>query len=153
MSPAIIQFASVFLAGILAGEELVVRYGVHLSLGMLDAALQIRARQALILKLRVLVPVVYLLTAIASVATLIATGTGTGFGFRCAAIAALLIWILSTLIGTVPINKSILDWAADAPPSNWTALVTRWERLDVVRSSAAVVAFACLLLAITLQLR
>ncbi|HEY5319673.1 MAG TPA: DUF1772 domain-containing protein [Galbitalea sp.] len=152
MYPAVIQFASVFLAGILAGEELVVRYGVHPSLGRLDAALQIRTRQALILKLRVLVPVVFLLTATASVATLIAEGTGTGFGLRCAAAAALLVWILSTLIGTVPINKAILDWTPDSPPSGWTALITRWERLDVLRSSAAVVAFACLMLAITLQL-
>ena len=151
MSLVLIRFLCVFLAGILAGEELVVRYGVHPALGALDAPSQIRARQALIIRLRVLVPAIFLLTAASAIAVLILDGSGAGFAFRCAAVAALLCWILVTAIGTVPINKGTLDWRPEAPPANWRALVTRWERLDVIRSSAAVLAFAFLLTAAGLQ--
>lgn len=152
MSTIIIQFVSLFLAGILAGEEFVIRYGVHKSLAELDEQSQIKVRQALILKLRVLVPVIFLLTAASGVATFVLVGSEPGYGFRLAGVLALLIFILITLIGTVPINKGALDWQPDAPPSNWKALVARWERLDVLRSSAAILAFAFFLTAVSLQL-
>jgi len=151
VSLVLIRFLSLFLAGILAGEELVVRYGVHPSLTALGERSQIQARQALIIRLRVLVPVIFVLTAASTIVVLILDGSGAGFGFRCAAALALLSWILVTAIGTVPINKGTLDWRPDAPPANWRALVTRWERLDVIRSSAAVLAFAFLLAAAAVQ--
>jgi len=148
----IIEFISLFLAGLLAGEELVVRYGVHVSLANLDEPSQIRVRQALILRLRVLVPAIFLPTAITGVAVLIINGAGPGFGFQLAGMLALLIFILTTLIGTVPINKGALDWKPEAPPSNWKKLIVRWERLDVIRSSSAILAFAFFLTAVALQL-
>ncbi|RKP57985.1 DUF1772 domain-containing protein [Cohnella endophytica] len=148
----IFEFVSLFLAGILAGEEFVVRYGVHVSLSHLDYQSQIRVRQALILKLRVLVPAIILPTVVSGITVLFLNGTGPGFAFRCAGVLALLIFILTTIIGTVPINKGVLDWRPDAPPSNWKQLIKRWERLDVVRSSAAILAFACFLAAVTVQL-
>ncbi|MCZ1265711.1 DUF1772 domain-containing protein [Paenibacillus marchantiae] len=152
MYQIIIEFVSIFLAGILAGEEFVVRYGVHVSLAKLDEPSQIRVRQALILKLRLLVPAIFLPTAISGVAVLIMSGSEPGFGFRLAGVLALLIFILTTLIGTVPINKGALAWNPDAPPRNWKLLVRRWERLDVVRSSAAILAFVFFLTAVALQL-
>lgn len=148
----IMEFISLFLAGILAGEELVVRYGVHVSLAKLDDQSQIRVRQALIRRLRVLVPGILLPTVISGVAVLILNGAGLGFGFQCAGMLALLIFILTTIIGTVPINKGALDWQPEAPPSNWKQLIIRWERLDVIRSSAAILAFAFFLTAVALQL-
>lgn len=152
MYQIIIEFVSIFLAGILAGEEFVVRYGVHVSLAKLDEPSQIRVRQVLILKLRLLVPAIFLPTAISGVAVLIMSGSEPGFGFRWAGVLALLIFILTTLIGTVPINKGALAWNPDAPPRNWKLLVRRWERLDVVRSSAAILAFVFFLTAVALQL-
>lgn len=80
------------------------------------------------------------------------SGSEPGFGFRLAGVLALLIFILTTLIGTVPINKGALAWNPDAPPRNWKLLVRRWERLDVVRSSAAILAFVFFLTAVALQL-
>jgi uncharacterized membrane protein len=148
----IIEFVSLFLTGILAGEEFVVRYGVHLSLAKLDEQSQIRVRQALILRLRVLVPAIFLPTALSAVAVLIRNDNGPGFGFQCAGVLALLIFILTTLIGTVPINKGALAWQPDAPPSNWKQLINRWGLLDVLRSSMAILAFAFFLTAVALQL-
>lgn len=152
MFQIIIEFASLFLVGILAGEEFVIRYGVHLSLSALDEKSQIQVRQALIMKLRILVPVIFLATIVTGGATLANSEPGLVFGFRCAGMLALLIFILITLIGTVPINKGALEWQPDAPPSNWKVLVKRWERLDVFRSSAAMLAFAFFLTAIAIKL-
>jgi hypothetical protein len=146
----VISLLSVFLAGILAGEEVVVRYGVHPSLATLDERSQIQARQGLIRTLRVQVPSVFAATAVSAVAALILDGTDDGLGFRVAGVLALLAWILVTAIGTVPINKGALEWQADAPPANWRALVVRWERLDVIRSCMAMLAFAFLLIAAVL---
>ena len=50
-----------------------------------------------------------------------------------------------TLGGTVPINAAALEWDASAPPVTWRVQVDRWERLNTVRTWAAVVAFALLL--------
>ncbi|WP_391209988.1 anthrone oxygenase family protein [Psychrobacillus sp. L4] len=86
------------------------------------------------------------------VATLFFDGTGLVLGFRWAGVFSLIILMLITLIGTVPINKGILDWRFDAPPNNWKLLIRRWERLDVFRSSAAILAFAFFLVAMVLHL-
>jgi hypothetical protein len=89
---------------------------------------------------------------VVGIAVAIVDGTEAGAGFRWAGVAALLIWMLATFFGTVPINAAALDWSPEAPPSNWKALVDRWERLNTVRAWAAVAAFACFLIAVALRL-
>lgn len=153
MYQTIIEFVSLFFAGILAGEEFVIRYGVHVSLAILDEQSHIKARQALILRLRVLVPAIILPTIVLGIVALI-TGVRTEpvFGFWLAGVLALISLLLITLIGTLPINKGALDWQPDAPPRNWKLLVRMWGRLDVIRSSAAILAFAFFLIAVALRL-
>ena len=63
-------------------------------------------------------------------------------------VLALLAFILVTLLGTVPINKGMLDWRTDAPPADWKEIIRRWERLDTVRCGAAVLAFAFFVVAV-----
>jgi hypothetical protein len=41
-----------------------------------------------------------------------------------------------------------VQWDANAPPASWRAQVERWERLDTVRTWAAVLAFGMLLIAL-----
>ncbi|KMY50006.1 DUF1772 domain-containing protein [Peribacillus loiseleuriae] len=148
-----IEIVCLFLAGILAGEEFVVRYGVHVSMSILDEQSHIKARQALILRLRVLVPAIILPTIVSGVALLTFGGsTRSVFVFQCAGVLALLFLMAFTLVGTVPINKGALDWQPDSPPSNWKVLVKRWGRLDIIRSSAAILAFLFFLIAVALQL-
>ncbi|MEO8907759.1 MAG: anthrone oxygenase family protein, partial [Microbacteriaceae bacterium] len=79
-------------------------------------------------------------------------GSGTGFAFRCAGVIALVAFVLLSFLGTVPINIRVNDWQADSPPADWKAVVKRWELIDVFRSSAAILAFACFLIALALQL-
>ncbi len=145
----VVGLVSVFFAGLLAGEEFVIRYGVRGPLASLEARPHILVRQALIRTLRVLVPILYLLALLTSVAVTVVDGSESGFPFRCAGVVALLAWIGLTLGGTVPINAAALEWDPDAPPDDWQQLVDRWERLNSLRTAAAVFAFALLLTGLT----
>jgi hypothetical protein len=152
MHHVIPEFVNLFCTGLLAGAELVVRYGVRAPIAVLDEQPQIQLRQALIRSLRVLVPAILAPTVVSGVAVTALDGTGPGFGLRCTALLALLAWALVTFIGTVPINKATLTWLPGAPPGSWRALVSRWERLDTARSWAALAAFAFFLTATALPL-
>ncbi len=151
MIHAIIEFLNLFFAGVLAGEEFVICYGVRTVVAVLDQQPQIQLRHALIRKLRALVPAIFILTALSGVLAMSLEGTGDGFRLRCLAALALLIWVATTLFGTVPINKDTLTWRPDAPPNNWRVLVGRWERFDMARCWAAVISFAFLVAAVGLE--
>ncbi|TXK68111.1 hypothetical protein [Paenibacillus sp. N3.4] len=60
----IILLVNLFLAGILAGEEFVIFYGVRVPLFALNQQSQIQLRQALIRRLRLLVPAIFVPTAV-----------------------------------------------------------------------------------------
>jgi uncharacterized membrane protein len=145
MVRVIIEFVSLFFAGLLAGAEFVVRYGVRGPLAALDDRAHIQLRHGLIRTLRVLVPSIAVPAFVSAIAAAILDGTEAGFVLRWSGVVALLIWFLVTLFGTVPINASAFEWQPDAPPPNWKALVERWERLNTVRTGAAVLAYAFLL--------
>jgi uncharacterized membrane protein len=147
----LLEFVGLFPAGMLAGAELVVRYGIRAPLAALDDEAHIRLRQALIKPLRILVPSLYLPAFALGIAVAIVEGAGAGYAFRWAGVLALLVWTIATFFGTVPINEAALDWRPDAPPSDWKALVDRWERLNTVRTWAAVAAFALFATAAALQ--
>jgi uncharacterized membrane protein len=148
MAHIILEFINLFCTGIFAGMEFVVCFGVRGPLNILDDQPHIQIRQALIMRLRVLVPAVFVLTAISGVTVAVLEFTAPGFVFRCAGVLAVLTWTLATFGGTVPINEAVLTWQPDAPPENWKAVVKRWERLDLVRTWAALAAFACVLTAV-----
>jgi uncharacterized membrane protein len=152
MDRIVLEFINLFCAGIFAGIEFIVCFGVRAPLNVLDEQPQIQIRQALIRRLRVLVPAAFVLTAISGVAVAVLERTAPGFVFRCAGVLAVLTWTLATFNGTVPINEALLTWRPDAPPENWKAIIERWERLDMVRTGAALTAFACFLTAVALQL-
>lgn len=141
------QYAGLFLIGILAGEELIVRYAIHPALSHLDDRVHLLARQALVRRLRVVVPII-MLPAAALAGTVLVVVTGPGLPMRWAALIAMVVFLLLSLLGTVPINIKVNDWRADAPPADWKAVVRRWARIDVLRSTAATVAFLFALLAL-----
>ena len=138
----LLTIASLFLAGLLAGEEFVIRYGVRDAIDVLDDVAHIELRQALIRRLRVLVPALYAPTALSAVAVAVLERGQPGFALWCLGVAALAVWFGITMFGTVPINEAAFEWVPTAPPSNWRSLVARWEQLNTVRCWAAVLAFA-----------
>ena len=153
MNPAtVLDFVNLFFAGMLAGIEFVIHYGLRGPSELLDDHAQLQLRQALVLRLRVLVPAFFVPTAVLGIALTILNGGTPGFWFRCAGVVALLTWIAIRVIGTVPINSATLAWQLSAPPKDWKAQVNRAERFHIVGVWAAVLAFAFFLTAVALQL-
>jgi hypothetical protein len=143
--------ANLFCAGILAGMEIAIHYGVSAPSAALDDRSQLLFRQGLIRKLRILVPSFFLPVMLSAVTIMILDRAAPGFWLRCAGFLALLVWVVARVIATVPANSATLDWDADAPPPNWKNLVARAERFHILGVWAAVFAFACLLSALAVK--
>ena len=153
MNPAtVLDFVMLFFAGMLAGIEFVIHYGVRRPSERLDDHAQLQLRQALVMRLRVLVPTFFVPTAVLGIALTVLNAGTPGFWFRCAAVLAVCTWILIRVVGTVPINSATADWQLRAPPKNWKELVNRAERFHIVGVWAAVLAFAFFLSATALKL-
>ena len=145
---ALFDLVNVFFAGMLAGIEFIIHYGVRGPAETLDDHSQLQLRQALVLKLRVLVPAFFAPAAVLGIGLTFLNSTTSGFVFRCVAVAALFLWIVIRVIGTVPINSATVDWQLSAPPKDWKAQVQYAERFHTVGVWAAVLAFACFLIAV-----
>ncbi len=150
IATVVLGLVNLFCTGILAGEELVIYYGVRTPLASLDERPQTLLRQALIRPLRILVPAIFVPSILSGVAVTVLGVFGPSFGFRVAGVLALLTWTSVALPGTAPINAAILGWDPSAPPENWRAVVDRWERFASVRPWAATAAFVLFLTAIAL---
>jgi uncharacterized membrane protein len=146
-----VVFLAIFFAGLLAGEELTVTLGVRGALTTLDDPHHIAMRQALIYRLRVLVPSIFFLALLPAVASALLEGSSAGFVARCTGVALLVVWLLVTLFGTIRINAAALTWDPSTPPSGWAELVERWERLNSARTLTAIAAFAALLVGAALH--
>ncbi|MEX0960901.1 MAG: DUF1772 domain-containing protein [Burkholderiales bacterium] len=64
-------------------------------------------------------------------------------------VAALLMLVaaLVTRLGNQPINAIVMTWSAQAPAANWAQLRDQWWQWHIVRTIAAVAAFALVALA------
>lgn len=138
------QALGLVFAGLLAGTELIVRYGVQPALRSLPDGPHVLARQALVRRLRVVVPVLIVPTVLVA---FVAAG---GSALRWAGVGCLVVFLLTAAFGTVPLNIRVDGWDPERPPADWKAVVRRWERLDVLRSTAAIAAFVCLAFAVPL---
>ena len=137
-------FLNAFFAGLLGGMEIAIHHGLRAPSATLDDRAQLQLRQALVRRLRILVPAFFLPT-IASGLALAALERG---WLRGVALCALLIWVVIRVIGTVPINSATLTWKLEAPPENWKAQIARAERFHEVGVWAVIVAFGCALAAL-----
>ncbi|SFF55123.1 anthrone oxygenase family protein [Curtobacterium sp. YR515] len=137
----VVLVVQLVLVGLLAGEEFIVRWGVQPAMASLPDDAHLRTRIALVKSLKVVVPMLMVPAVLATVAVLVVAGAGDGLGWRVAAAAALGVFVLASFLGTVPINIGVNDWDPLDPPADWKRVVVRWEQIDVLRSSAAIVAF------------
>ncbi len=152
MFHVIIESLGVFLAGILAGEEFIVRYGVQPALNALEDRAHLLSRMALVRKLMIVVPSIMAPTVIVALIVVFTGGTGAGFIFRMLGVAALVAFLLFSFLGTVPINIRVNDtWDVDNPPADWKQLVKRWVVIDTFRSTAAILAFAFFVIAVAVE--
>src|SRR5580704_13686453 len=97
---AILEFANLFFGGMLAGIEFVIHYGVRGPAERLDDRAQLQLRQALVYRLRVLVPAFFVPTVLSAIAVAVVDRAAPGAGLRYAGLIAMFIWILVRIIGT-----------------------------------------------------
>jgi uncharacterized membrane protein len=144
----LLSLVNLFFGGILTGVEFVVYYGVRTPLASLDERPQALMRQALIRRLRIAVPAIFMSALFSAAVLVVASGPGGSLVFRAAGLLALLAWASVTLPGTARVNAAILEWSPDALPRDWREQVRRWERFAFVRPWAAVIAFGLFLMAL-----
>ena len=153
MNPGtLLRVVIVFFAGLLAGMEIVIHYGLRAPVQLLNDRSQLQLRQELVLRLRILVPAFFGPAALSGVAITVMDGMSPGMWFRCAGVVAALVWIAIRIFGTIPINIATLTWNVEAPPAHWRGLVDHAERFHIVGVWAAVIAFACFLTGLALRL-
>ena len=132
--------------------EIAIHYGLQGPTQVLSEQSQLQLRQALVLRLRILVPLFFLPTAVSSIAIMILDGMTSGFWFRCVGMLGIIVWVAVRVIGTVPINSATLTWKGGAIPHDWKALVARAERFHLLGVWAVVMAFASLLTSLALKI-
>ena len=142
-----LHFVNLFFVGMLAGIETGVHYGLGAPPKALSEQAQIQLRQALVLKLRVLVPVFFVPTLASAIALTAIDGCAPGLWLRYTGLLALLIWVVIRVIRTVPINSATLTWNPVAPPKDWRLRVESSERFHVLGVWASVIAFVCFIAA------
>jgi hypothetical protein len=140
-----------FFAGLLAGMEIAIHYGVRAPSQVLDDKSQLQLRQALVTRLRVLVPALFVPTTLFAIAGAVLDNSTPSEWFRIVGILSLIVWVVIRVIGTVPINSATLTWQLSAPPKNWKEQVKHAERFHDVGVGAAVLAFGCFLVAVGLM--
>ena len=80
----LLDLVNVFFVGMLAGIEFVIHYGFRAPAEILDERSQLQFRQALVLRLRVLVPTFFVPVAVLGIALTFLNSAAPGFAFRCA---------------------------------------------------------------------
>ena len=86
----VLDFVNLFFAGMLAGIEFVIHYGLRGPSEILDEQSQLQLRQALVMRLRVLVPAFFVPVVVLGIALTVLGGGTPGFWFRCAGVVAIL---------------------------------------------------------------
>jgi hypothetical protein len=82
MNPVtVLHFTNLFFTGILAGIEFAIHYGVRAPAEVLSDRAQFQLRQALVLRLRVLVPAFFVPTALSGIAVRFLMGRLPASGF------------------------------------------------------------------------
>lgn len=145
MGHALVEQVGLFLLGLLAGEEFAINAGIRVLLARLETSVHIRARQELIRTLRILVPFLFAAALGFQILAAAVTPGGRMMAMHLVAIALLFAFIMVTLLGTVPINKAVLEWNPQQPPPGWQDSIRRWELLDLVRTILAIAAFVAAL--------
>ena len=147
---SLLSIINLFSAGTLVGIEVGSHYGFVVQPTFLGEADQIRLRQALIRRLRVLVPAVFGPAFFTTIALTMVSATGLELMLRSVALAGDIFWIYARIVATVRINSDTMDWDPETPPAGWRGLINRAERFHIASLWAVTAGFLCLLVAGTL---
>ncbi len=135
------SFLELFFVGLLAGFEVAVHYGIGAPPSALTESAQIVLRQAMVRRLRVLAPALFVPSLLLAIKIAFDGRNEPQSWLRFVAVSMLLMWTIIRIVRTVPVNGATLEWNPEAPPKNWQSLIERTERFHVVAAWAAIAAF------------
>jgi hypothetical protein len=146
------RYASLVFAGLFAGFLTAVLV-LEISLRRFDGTVYTQVRLVELDSLDKLA-VATLLPALIGTAVLAYQSVRTKTRWPAVAALALLVLIFGlTVAVNLPINADQLTWNAQSPPADWTGVRDRWQIAHAVRTIAAVLAFALLIVAAPLPAR
>src|SRR5438445_12836745 len=106
----ILGFVNVFVAGLLAGMEILIPYGLRVPMQVLSDRSQLQLRQALVLRFRVLVPAFFVPTAVSGIAVPALDSASSAAWVRWAGVVAVIVWIAIRILGTIPLKRATWPW-------------------------------------------
>lgn len=139
--------AAIVLVGLLAGIHLAGIGGLNRALRALPADVYIATKQSMDRELPSLAKPLTIasLLAMAGTATVAAvSGAAAAALLACVGLVGGLIALVAVLRGDVPINRRMDTWDPAEPPADWQRWRERWEGAFVVRATALLIAFGCL---------
>lgn len=136
-----LRLANLFVVGMIAGMEFAIHRGLSRYTAVLNNASQIRLRQVLILRSRIVVPAIFIPAAATGILIVVFDRHASGIWLRIGGMLAVLTWVVIRVLASASINSSVLGWKPANPPDGWRALVSRAERFRITALCAAVMAF------------
>ena len=144
---SLLSILNLFFVGTLTGVEVASHYGFVIQPSFLGEADQVRLRQALIRRLRVLVPAIFGPAFFTTIAIALLSAPGPAMMLRSIALAGDALWIYARVVATARINSAAMDWSPASPPADWRVLIERAERFHVASLWAVTIGFLSLLTA------
>jgi cell division protein FtsW (lipid II flippase) len=132
----IVRFANLLFVGLFAGFLVTVAV-FEQSLRGFDAQVYTQVRQVELVRLDNLAGVLLIPATITTVVLLFR-----GLRWSWVALALLIVVFAVTFIVNLPINSDQAGWVVQNPPADWAEVRDRWQIAHVVRTLAALGAFA-----------
>jgi len=150
----VVQLVAVFTTGLLAGIFFGDRVGNSYARPKLPPSSFVIFQQAQNVRFARMMPLPILAAFVSNALWMVLLRSRMGaesFALVVAATASLLVAVVLTRIVNIPINDRVAKATAAAPPPELPRVWARWERVHTVRTVFSVLAFACDLVALGLN--
>jgi Domain of unknown function (DUF1772) len=129
----VLRYASLVLAGLLAGSELTSRLIVHPALWRLPHDAQVKAEKLMYRRFASIDPFLMTATVVACFAAA-ANEHGGAATLTFAAAGCFAVMLTMTLVLNMPINVAVFRWDEEhGDPERWRRLRRRWDRIHTAR--------------------
>ena len=143
----IAQAADIFGAGLVAGTFVMGSFAVHPAAARLNPSPHVLLRQELIRRLSKFMPPIMLLPVVASIGAMTVCRTSVLWALEALGLALSLATIGITVAINGPLNRRFALWSPEALPQDWQSHVDRWNVAHSARTTTALLAFVCTILA------
>lgn len=143
----VLEFAALVVVGFVACAEFGSYAFVHPVIRRLPAGHHIRVEQGLLRTFGRFMPVGMTAAPVLAL-TYALTELSPGMAWRWAAVVALVLGLVCTILVNVKINLNTGRWDPDNPPADWQETRRRWELFQGVRSWLLLIGFVLLCAAV-----